>query len=75
MQLDSPPTPRTPKRHLITVEGVVGEHILVTYAQKKMLCTLNAIGGAITVYSVSCNGINRARTISQSTPTNRIQLT
>ena len=42
-----------PTLHLITAEGVVGEHILDTHAQQKMLCALNVTGGAITVHSVS----------------------
>ena len=39
--------------HFITAEGVVGEYILDTHVQEKMLCALNVTGGAITVYSVS----------------------
>ena len=39
--------------HLLTVKGVVGEHILNTHTQQKILCALNVRGGAIIVYSVS----------------------
>ena len=42
-----------PTRHLIAAKGMVGEHVLNTHAQQKMLHALNATGRAITAYNVS----------------------
>ena len=63
MQLASPPPEESYQQyhqlighltlHLVTAEGVVGEHILNTYVQQKMLCALNVTVGAIIVYIVS----------------------
>ena len=42
-----------PTCHLITAKGVVGEHVLDTHAQQKMLRALNVTGRGITAYSIS----------------------
>ena len=84
MQLDSPPLEESYQqyhqlqglrsRHIVTVIDVVGEHTLDIYAQQKMLCILNAIGEATTVYSAS---LPQLQWYQQSTPTENmlIQLT
>ena len=61
LQLDSPPLEESYQQYhqlqdlpnclLIIVKGVVGEHILDTYTQQKMLCALNARKGH---YSLQC---------------------
>ena len=53
--------------HLVTAEGVIGEHILNTHLWQKMLCALNVTGRplqfTVSVY-YGCNDISRAHKIS-----------